>query len=124
MSLCRGLKILIFLLCSTSAIFSQTVLDFENKMSIIKEHHLSNNRDKVLKSLDELLGELPNQFQEDDSVLYKKSFIYNQLGLYLQSYGKWAESAQAYNEGISLLSNSSKFNQIKSRLYLNLGLHN
>jgi len=71
--------------------------------------------DVLLKGIDSL------QKNEEKNIFYLSS-LYNYLGVRFQTYGHWDESAFSYIKSIEYLKENERYNILKSKVYLNLGL--
>ena len=98
--------------------FSQTVF-VDSLWNLSEEYNEEGKRDA---SIDILLENIKNLEKSDEKDIIKLSSIYNKLGLRYQTYGNWGESAFSYIKSIELLVDTDEYNELKSEVYLNLGL--
>ena len=118
------IRILLLLLFIFSGFYSfaQNKHNIDQKFSLAKMYHESHDREEVIDVLNKLIENLNKKNTDKDILISELSGVYDQLGLYHQTYGQWVDAAQSYNNGLELLVDTKENFTIKSKLNLHLGL--
>ena len=102
-------------------LFAQQDSFVVSQWGLAESFHRNGDREKCIgiyqNTLDSLLS-----VESEESNVFQISSTYNKLGLRLQNYGRWDESALVYTDGILLLNGFSEHDSLLADLTLNLGL--
>ena len=113
-------RVLILFFISTTVLFSHEITDIDKYFSQSRIYHENFENEHAETNLESLILEL-DSYADDESFFYK-IISYDTLGLYLVKHGKLPEAAKYFNAALRNLETKDKYNNLKSRLLLHLGL--
>ena len=113
-------RILILFLCSSTVLLSHELTDFDQYFYESRIYHENFENENSETNLESLILELDSY--DDDQSFYYKIIAYDSLGLYLVKHGKLSEAAKYFNAALRNLEITNKYNNLKPRILLHLGL--
>ena len=113
-------RTLILFLFSSTVLWSHDLIDFDQYFYESRIYHENFENENSKTKLESLILEL-DEYNDDESFYYK-IIAYDSLGLYLVKHGNLSQAAKYFEAALRNLEIRNKYNTLKPRLLLHLGL--